>query len=190
MTTLETNRLVLREFEAGDWEAVHEYASDPQVVRYVEWGPNSEEDTRAFLQYALTPPEQPRRQCSLAIVLKAEGRLIGGCSIAVSNPEQREGWIGYIFNRDFWGQGYATETARALVAFGFEQLGLHRILATCDPENVASARVLEKAGMRREGHLREHLWQKGKWRDSYLYAILEREWQRDSAAAPTRPARS
>ena len=182
MTRLETGRLILREFAESDWQAVHGYASDPEVVRYMVWGPNTEEATRGFIQHALTcQQEQPRRNCDLAVVLKADGRIIGGCGIYISNPNNREGEIGYIFHRDFWGRGYATETARAMVALGFERLGLHRVFATCDPQNVASARVLEKARMRREGHLQEHLWQKGAWRDSYLYAILEREWKRDSA---------
>ena len=96
----------------------------------------------------------------------------------MSNPDNPEGWIGYSLNRKFWGQGYATEAAEALVKFGFGQLNLHRIFATCDPFNVASARVLEKAGMQREGHFRQHKWVKGKWRDSLLYAILDCEWRR------------
>jgi RimJ/RimL family protein N-acetyltransferase len=110
-------------------------------------------------------------------MLKDTGKLIGGCGINVSNPENREGWLGYCLNRNFWGKGYATETARGLIKFGFEKLDLHRLFATCDPENLASAHVLEKSGMKREAHLREHKWSKGKWRDSYLYAILEQEWK-------------
>jgi len=73
---------------------------------------------------------------------------------------------------------YATEAARALLTFGFGQLRLHRIFATCDPANTASARVLEKIGMQREGLLREHEWVKGRWRDSFLYAILDHEWKK------------
>jgi hypothetical protein len=75
----------------------------------------------------------------------------------------------------FWGKGYATETANALVDFGFDKLNLHRVFATCDPANTASAHVLEKIGMKREGRMREHMWARGKWRDSLLYAILEHE---------------
>jgi RimJ/RimL family protein N-acetyltransferase len=124
-----------------------------------------------------TQNEQPRRDSTLAIVLKDKGKVIGSCGIQVSNPENREGWIGYCLNRSYWGKGYATETARGLIKFGFEQLGLHRLFATCNPANSASAHVLEKSGMKREGHLREHKWSKGKWRDSYLYAILEQDWE-------------
>jgi RimJ/RimL family protein N-acetyltransferase len=114
---------------------------------------------------------------TLGIVLFAANRLIGGCGIHVSNPENREGWIGYCLNQRFWGKGYATETAKALTDFGFKVLGLHRIFATCDPANVKSAHVLEKAGMKCEGHIREHRWAKGRWRDSLLYSVLEQEWK-------------
>lgn len=175
---LTVDRLALREFAQDDWQAVHEYAADPEVVRYMTWGPNDEEQTRGFIRRGMAGQEEfPRRKYELAIVLQAETRLIGGCGIVVSDPDDNGGWIGYCFNRRYWGQGYATEAATALLAFGFAQLGLHRIWATCDPANLASAHVLEKSGMQREGHLREHKWEKGRWRDSLLYAVLEHEWR-------------
>jgi RimJ/RimL family protein N-acetyltransferase len=176
--TIQTKRLILRDFVMADWKAIHDYDSDPEVVRYMDWGPNTEEETKSFLQRAITfQQEQPRRGYSLAIVLGSQNVIIGGCGIRVSSPENREGWIGYVLSRNFWGQGYATETAKALLKFGFETLDLHRIFATCDPANIASAHVLEKTGMKREGYLREHKWARGKWRDSLLYAILDYEWK-------------
>jgi len=179
MEVIRTERLVLRDFEETDWEAVHAYASDPEVVRYVDWGPNTEEETKNFIQRAIAhQKEQPRRTYTLAIVLKLDGRLVGGCGIEVLNPDNREGWIGYCLNRNFWGQGYATETAKVLLEFGFNHLNLHRVFATCEPANIASAQVLEKIGMQREGRLREHKWAKRKWRDSLLYAILDYEWKK------------
>jgi RimJ/RimL family protein N-acetyltransferase len=182
MEVIRTKRLVLRDFEETDWKAVYHYASDLEVVRYMDWGPNTEEETKSFIQRAIThQKEQPRRTYTLAIVLKSDNTLIGGCGIYVSNPDNKEGWIGYCLNRDFWGQGYATETAEALLKFGFDQLKLHRIFATCDPANIASASVLEKIGMKREGHLREHKWAKGKWHDSLLYALLDHEWKQRRA---------
>jgi ribosomal-protein-alanine N-acetyltransferase len=86
------------------------------------------------------------------------------------------GEILYLLNRQYWGHGYATEAVRAVLGFGFRELGLHRVYATCRPANVASSRVMEKVGMQREGHLRRHRWMKGAWHDSLLYAILEDEW--------------
>jgi RimJ/RimL family protein N-acetyltransferase len=180
---IRTERLVLRDFKEADWKAAHDYGSDLEVVRYMDWGPNTEEDTKKFIQRAIdSQKEKPRKTYTLAIVLKPENKLIGGCGIYISNSENREGWIGYCLNRDFWGQGYGTETARALLKFSFEQLNLHRLFATCDPANIASARVLEKTGMQREGRFREHRWAKGKWRDSLLYAILDYEWKKLGSA--------
>ncbi len=119
----------------------------------------------------------PRTIYHLAIILRATDRLFGGCRIQIRNPAGGDGDIGYVLARDAWGQGFATEAARALIAFGFDRLALHRIWATCDVDNVASARVLEKLGMRREGHLRQSVRRRGEWRDCYLYAILEPEWR-------------
>jgi len=176
MVTIKTQRILLRELKETDGKAVLEYASDPEVVRYMDWGPNSKEETEAFIQRSLDAQnERPRLHHTLAITLIVNQMLIGSCGINVSNPDNREGWIGYCLNKLFWNEGYATETVRALLDFGFGELNLHRIFATCDPANLASARVLEKAGMKREGHLREHKWAKGKWRDSYLYAIVHPE---------------
>ncbi len=173
MKKIETKRLLLRDLKETDIGAVHTYASDPDVVRYMDWGPNSLDDTKAFMKRALeAQKEKPRHHYTLAITLKTCKKLIGSCGIHVSNPDSREGWIGYCLNKQFWDKGYATETTKALVEFGFKRLLLHRAFATCDPENRASAHVLEKTGMKLEGHMREHKLVKGKWRDSLLYAII------------------
>ncbi|MBD3348097.1 MAG: GNAT family N-acetyltransferase [Candidatus Eisenbacteria bacterium] len=172
-----TPRLVLRDFVEEDWRSVHEYGSDPEVVRFMPWGPNTEEDTRAFVARALSArQEKPRRTFELAVTLGESGGLIGGCGIRVSRPTDLGADMGYCLRRDCWGRGYGTELSLAIVGFGFEELGLHRIIATCDPDNVASVRVLEKTGMKREATLREDSRIRGVWRDSYLYAILESEW--------------
>lgn len=176
MVMVETPRILLRELEEADWKSVLEYASDPDVVRYMDWGPNDKKETEMFIRRSIAArQERPRLKYNLAITLKVDRTLIGGCGINVSNVDDREGWIGYCLNRRFWNRGYATETAKALVGFGYGELNLHRIFATCDPENLASAHVLEKTGMLREGRLREHKWAKGRWRDSYLYAIVRSE---------------
>ena len=173
---IETPRLVLRDLAEGDGPAVHAYASDAAVVRHLDWGPNTAEDTARFLEMAQAAREAvPRTAYHLAIVLRATDRLIGGCRIEIRNAASGNGDIGYVLARDVWGQGYASEAARALLTFGFKTLALHRIWATCDVENSASARVLEKIGMEHEGRLRESVRRRGEWRDSHLYAILESE---------------
>jgi [ribosomal protein S5]-alanine N-acetyltransferase len=161
----------LRPFTMDDLAASHAYASDPEVCRYVTWGPNSIEDTQAFLDEVLREPEaQPRTSYTLAIT--AAEQLLGTVNLTVVSSEHARGQLGYVLRRDAWGRGWATAAATAMVRFGFEQLGLHRVEATCDPANVASARVLEKAGMTREGLMRDHMLTRGSWRDSLLYAAI------------------
>ena len=179
--TLETPRLLLRELGDDDATAIQAYAEDAEVVRYLDWGPNTPEDTARFLAIARAARDAvPRTAYHLAIVLKSAGHLIGGCRIEIPSPSNESGDLGYVLGRRHWGHGYATEATRALLDFGFGQLALHHIWATCDVGNQASARVLEKLGMRREGHLRQNARRKGEWRDSYLYAILEPEWRSES----------
>ncbi len=175
---IRTKRLLLRELQYSDLEAVHKYSSDPEVVRHMDWGPNSDNDDKQFVERTIArQKERPRRNFTLAITMKDTKSLIGSCGIHKSNITDREGWIGYCLSRQYWGRGFGTETARALLHFGFENLNLHRIFATCAPANTASAHVLEKAGMRLEGHFRQHRWTKRKWRDSLVYAIIDKEWR-------------
>jgi RimJ/RimL family protein N-acetyltransferase/predicted acetyltransferase len=186
---LETPRLVLRELRDEDAPAIHAYASDTEVVRHLDWGPNTPEDTAAFVAMAQAVRDAvPRTAYHLAVTLKTAGHLIGGCRIEIRNAASGAGDLGYVLGRLHWGQGYATEAARAVVGFGFESLALHRIWATCDVRNEASARVLEKLGMKREGHLRHDVRRKGEWRDSYLYGLLAPEWQDDPSRARARSA--
>ncbi len=175
---LTTERLVLREFEEKDWQAVLAYQSDPRYLRYNPWTQRTERDARDFVGIFLAQREQePRTKFQLAITLPPGGQVIGNAGIRMKTPDAYEADIGYELDPRYWGNGYATEAARRLLAFGFQDLELHRIWAWCLAENVASARVLEKIGMRQEGRLREHEWIKGRWWDTLLYAILEHEWQ-------------
>ncbi len=167
----ETPRLVLRELADADLAAIQAYATDPAVVEFLPWGPNTHEDTRRFLSDVMAArAATPRQQWDLGIVLRSEQRLIGGCRLHVTDAVAGEADVGYALARRYWGQGVATEAARALVGFAFTRLGARRVWAVCEPANAASARVLEKAGLRRERFLRAHRLMKGRWRDSYVYA--------------------
>jgi RimJ/RimL family protein N-acetyltransferase len=167
------NGVMLREFAAADEEAVHSYAGDPIVTRFMEWGPNDVTDTHAFLAGVLGQRSEPDRlQFTLAAVHTASGTVVGSGEFRITDAAHRRGDLGYVIRRDSWSRGYATEVAGLLVRFGFEHLGLRRITATCDPDNHASARVLEKAGLAYEGRMRSHQCVRGVWRDSLLYAII------------------
>ncbi len=176
MIPLTSSRLILRDFRVDDYEAVHSYASDPEVARHIPWELLTEEETRKYVQGKVARQGvSPRVDYELAVTLRDDGTLIGECYISSSAPDSG-GDIGFILNRDYWGRGLATEVTRILLDFGFRDLHLHRISATCGPENVASSRVLEKNGMRLEGRFREHKLVRGKWRDSLIYAIIDHEW--------------
>ena len=174
MVTLNTGRLILREFTTEDFDAVHKYATDPEVYKYQPWGPNTVDDTKDFIQGAISRRlKSPRVDYELAVEHPEVG-LIGGCGIYGFEVWKAE--IGYTLRRDMWGKGYGTEVVATLIHFGFHQLGLHRVEASCDTRNIASYRVMEKNGMLREGTLRENKKIHGEWRSSYIYSILEREF--------------
>ena len=174
---LHTDRLRLREFVTADWPAVLAYQRDPRYLRYTEWADRTPGDAQRFVQMFLDQQQdQPRRKFQLAVVLKTGGQLIGNCGIRQAAAGAREADIGYELSPDQWGHGYATEAARAIVQFGFAELKVHRIWAWCIADNVASARVLEKLGLKLEGRLREKEYFKGRWWDTLMYGILKEEW--------------
>lgn len=178
-----TERLHLREFIAEDWRAVLAYQADPRYQRYYDLTAPTGQGARDFVAMFLAQQQaQPRLKFQLAVTLKRTGALIGNCGVRLQAPGAQEADIGYELNPEQWGQGYASEAARTMVAFGFTELGVHRIWAHCIADNAASARVLEKLGMRQEGRLREQEYFKGRWWDTLLYAILEPEWR--NAAMP------
>ena len=175
---LTTERLVLREFVEDDWVAVLGYQQNPLYLRYYEWTDRSPGDAREFVRMFLAQQrEVPRLKFQLAATLKADGQLIGNCGIRLRVANAREGEIGYELDPVYWGQGYATEAARAMVQFGFSELRLHRVWSRCIADNTSSARVLERIGMRQEGRLRETEYFKGRWWDMLVYGVLEHEWE-------------
>jgi ribosomal-protein-alanine N-acetyltransferase len=175
---LRTERLVLREFRESDFDDVQAYGGDPEVTRFLQWGPNTSEETRKFLIGAIAQQaDWPRFEFGFVLEHQASGRAIGSASLRLLDAANRTVELGYCLNRDFWGQGLVTEAARALGQASFGRLGLHRLVATCDSHNIGSYRVMEKLGMRREGVLRQDRQIKGAWRDTLIYAILAEEWR-------------
>jgi len=168
---IETQRLNIRHFKPEDWEAVHTYTGDAAVMTWVEEGQMSELQTKHFVAANIGD-----EAIAFPVFLKSEDRLIGHLSF---HP-----WfghltyeIGWVFHPAYHGKGYATEAAKALVRYCFGDLRGHRLIATCQPENTASYRVMEKIGMRREAHFRKGLHRGSDvWWDEYFYAILDEEW--------------
>jgi ribosomal-protein-alanine N-acetyltransferase len=174
-----TQRLLLRDVAPEDEAALLALEAEPALYRYRDSSPPSQEEIRAWFRRAQDLLAlDPRPAYILAVVLPADGRLIGVVTLKITNRELGQAELGYRLGSDSWGQGYASEAARGLVGFGCSTLGLHRIYAMCHPDNSGSRRVMEKIGMQYEGHLREDWrYRNGFWRDSLLYAILEQDWQ-------------
>ncbi|MBC7807402.1 MAG: GNAT family N-acetyltransferase [Akkermansiaceae bacterium] len=174
-----TERLLLGALQPQDAPELFAIFSDPLTVEYTEWEPfQSISSAEWLIHWAMDAANQePRTVFAWAIRWRSpeETKLLGIATLTVRNPSLREASVGYILDRASWGQGIATESARGVLDLAFRQLGLHRVTGSCCPENVGSVRVLEKIGMRYEGRLRQNNWEKGRWRDTTIYALLEHE---------------
>jgi RimJ/RimL family protein N-acetyltransferase len=171
-----TSRLVLRRFQESDLEAFLAYRNDPEVARYQSWTSCSREEAEAILA-GHQEPGTPGEWTQIALERREAPGLIGDCALKVSADDPRQAEIGFTLARAWQGHGYGAEAVAALLGHLFGTLGLHRVIAVTDVENTASAALLERVGMRREGHLVENIWFKGAWGSEFLYAILEREWR-------------
>ena len=175
---LKTRRLLLQPFGPGDFEAIYAIERRADVMRYLYWEPRTRDEAHASLdrRLAMTGIDDHADALRLAILLAGTDTLIGDFSLRMRNREHRQGEIGFMFHPDHHGQGYATEAGRAVLELGFGSFGLHRIAGSCDARNTASARLMERLGMRLEGSLRETELVKGVWCDELIYAILADEW--------------
>lgn len=174
--TLHTDRLLLRGPVAGDLPALLAIYGDPVVARFLSapaWA------TEAQAEHWLARMQAGHANGSslqLMLVPADGGAAIGTCTLFQFHRESRRAEIGYVLGPPHWGQGYMHEALRALVAYGFDTLGLRRLEADIDPRNAASARSLERLGFTREGRLRERWEVAGEISDSDLYGLLRREW--------------
>lgn len=166
-----TERLQIRYFRKDDWESVYEYAANDKVMRYIPEGVYSEEAAKKFVSDHMGENAE-----YFPVVLKNEKILIGHIIFHqyFGNHTYEIGWV---FNPKYHNKGYASEAARSVLKYGFEVMKLHRIIATCQPENIGSYRVMEKIGMRKEGHFKQCIPNGEDWWDEYYYAILEQEWR-------------
>lgn len=174
---LETDRLRLRRFAETDFPALFAYLNDPLVARYQSWESYTEEQTRELIAgQREAEPGEPGRWFTFAAELKETGALAGHVALSVRAEEPRQAEMGFTFARECQGRGLAREAAARVLDYAFGTLELHPVVAVADCENVRSAALLERLGMRREGHFIRHVWFKGVWADEYLYAMLREEW--------------
>ncbi len=176
-TQIQTARLLVRRFQDGDLSAFLQYRNDPEVARYQGWDSIPEAKGLAMIQeQTKIEPGVPGLGYQFAIALKETGQLVGDCGLFVQVQDARQAQLGITLARPHQGQGLATEAVNAELDYAFINLDLHRVVATVDVENARSAALMERVGLRREGHFIKNAWFKGHWSDEYLYAVLQAEW--------------
>ncbi len=172
LPTLRTPHLVLRQARMTDAEDLFEYSRDPQVARHVLWEAHTSiHQTRAYLRY-LIKQYRSGSPSSFVIEHAQTGKAIGTIGLMWLQQENRAAELGYSLSREYWNQGLMTEALAAVIGFCFERLNLNRLEAQHESDNPASGRVMAKCGMRYEGTLRQRLYNKGRYVDVALYAIL------------------
>ncbi|QUI25422.1 GNAT family N-acetyltransferase [Vallitalea pronyensis] len=174
---IETKRLKVRTFKLEDWQDLQEYVSQKSVMTYERDWDTSDASCQEKVKYF------SEGDTMWAVELKDIGKMIGHVYFGQVQPKDFMEWtIGYIFNPKFYGNGYATEAAKAVMQYGFDELGVHRVFAKCNPDNTPSWKLLERLSMEREGCSMKRVCfikdEKGQpiWWDEYQYAILQEEW--------------
>lgn len=181
---LETNRLLIRRFTDEDLETFLAYRNDPEVARYQGWNlPYPREKGLEFIEeMKIKDPNEPGGWLQLAVIVKETGEFIGDAAFYFKKDENSRAFIGCTIMQDHWHKGYGVEATRRVMAYLFDELKVHRIVAETDVKNQASINTLERLGFRREGHFVENVWHKGNWASEYHFALLEREWKSIAAA--------
>jgi len=174
---IESGRMILRRFVDSDLAPFVAYRNDPEVARYQSWDSCDEEEARAFIHDMETAqPGVPGEWFQFAVESRVTGDLIGDCALQVDEHETYRAEIGFTLAREHQGKGFASEAVSRLLDYAFDTLRIHRVIAISDCRNTRSWALLERVGMRREGHFLENVWFKGGWSDEYLYAVLKHEW--------------
>jgi aminoglycoside 6'-N-acetyltransferase len=183
---IDTPRLWLRTMVSTDIPGLMAYRSDPEVARYQSWtAPYTQAQAQAVLDEVLTGTVGMRnRWYQMAIERREDGCLIGDIGFILFSEEAHQAEIGFSLAPQYQRQGYATEAVRGMLHYLFMERGLHRVRGHCVGRNVRSARLLERVGMRCEGHFRNSIWFKGEWSDELWYAMLAQEYL-ESRKSPT-----
>ena len=187
LPVIETPRLILRRMNRRDAADIFAYSKDVEVARHVLWdAQRSISEARAYLRY-MQRQYRLNQPSSWGIVLRETGRLIGTIGFMGYSEDHNSAEVGYSLSRDYWNRGLMSEALEACLRYAFEEMQLHRVEAQHEVTNPASGRVMEKCGMRREGILRGRLYNKGRYVDVCLYAMLEEDWRKKHPGRPYDP---
>ncbi len=178
--SLPTRRLILEDMNERDLASVGRIACDPGIMKYVLIWLENEEQVAGFVRHAIEEAARRDRQgYILAVRIPGTGDFAGFVLLEIDPTQPTTAEIGCILRPEYWKNGYASEILRALLAFGFGPLGLHRVYGKCDELNAASVHCLEKGGLVYEGTLREHVWLRDHWRSTRYYGMLAGEYSPD-----------
>lgn len=168
-----TEDLIIRDFRVCDLDELARVLCDGEVGRYSSAGAETREEVAEFIHEARAQHTRtPRTKFLRAITRKSDGLVIGQASLFRKGADLSIGEIGWVIGRVYWNSGYATQVAKKLLSLAHDTFGQHRVFATTHPDNKASIRVLEKAGMEREGRLRLNAYRHGRWSDSLVYSSI------------------
>lgn len=179
---IETSHLRLRPFERGDCEAVARYHTLPSVQRYIERPTRYSEDVAAAVGIMRNQTElhRPGDVLALAMVRKGDAALVGQVSLKWSDATAGQGEIRFANDPAYSGRGYLTEALSAMLDVAFNHFRVHRVMVRCDGRSHHSVKLMQKLGMRLEAHYREHALFQGEWDEELHFALLDREWRRDT----------
>lgn len=173
---IETNRVLLRMMSLEDIKDIFEYASDPEVASYVTWDYHKSISDSTLYVESVIKKYKEKEVSEWGIISKKENKCIGTCGYLWWLPIHARAEIAFALSKEYWNKGIMTECLREVIKFGFDKMKLNRIEARCYTDNIASHRVLEKAGMTLEGVLKEAIFAKGSYHDLRVYSVLKKEY--------------
>ena len=179
---IETDRLTLRRYVETDYDDLLKLQSNPDVTRYLLYDVRTPEQVKEALAGRMADVAMDRdgQALTAAVILRDTGRHLGEVVLFVNSVEQRTGELGYVFHPESAGHGYASEAAVELLRIGFDELGMHRIIARLDARNDGSVNLLKRLGLRQEAHFVQNEYLKGEWTDELVFAMLKDEWDKRS----------
>ncbi|MGW6198069.1 GNAT family N-acetyltransferase [Kribbella sp. NPDC055110] len=179
---IETDRLTLRRYVENDYDDLLKLQSNPDVTRFLLYDVRTPEQVKEALtgRLADVPMDSDGQALTVAVVLRDTGQHLGEVTLFMNSVEHRTGELGYVFHPESHGHGYAAEASVELLRLGFEELGLHRIIARLDARNTGSVNLLKRLGLRQEAHFVQNEYLKGEWTDELVFAMLYSDWDKRS----------
>lgn len=175
---LESERLILRPININDKAEIFAYRSDKETNKYQGWIPETIADVESFINNIAKQIDEPGTWFQFSIIEKNSEKIVGDIGVHFWDKENRQVEIGCTLNKNFQKKGYASESLKRIIDYLFTELNKHRIIASIDPNNENSVRLVERIGFRKEAHFVESLFVNEKWVDDLIYSLIEKDWEK------------